>query len=65
MHQSPKLTAPETISRSRDMAGAHQNLKVLLDKFGNMYSCGNLVGSSLRAVECSELVETSERDMRT
>jgi len=22
----PKLTAPETISRSRDMVGAHQNL---------------------------------------
>jgi len=25
-HQQTKLTAPETITRSRDMVGAHQNL---------------------------------------
>ena len=25
-HRQTKLTSPETISRSRDMAGAHQNL---------------------------------------
>ena len=27
----PKLTAPETISRSRDMVGAHHNLNLSRD----------------------------------
>jgi len=31
IHRRTKLTAPESISRSRDMVGAHQNLNSLRD----------------------------------